>query len=234
MVKAVSTFFLLIVMMRIFLAGASRGVGREVAKQLVVAGYSVTALLRGQTGEGELAAMGVSVVKGDALEADTMARAIASCSPEAVISTVGGLPDDSGVRVDYVGNKNLIDGAKAAGVKRFILVSSIGADDSAQALPAQALETLGSVLKEKERAEAYLAKSGLSYTVIRPGGLLSQPATGQEYLTEDAAAGGSIPRSAVANLIVQCLDSDRAVNKIFSAIDRSMQRTNADAKAVEL
>ena len=221
-------------MTRIFLAGASRGVGREVAKQLVVAGYAVTALLRSQKGEDELAAMGVNVVKGDALEADTMAQAIANCSPEAVISTVGGLPDDSGIRVDYVGNKNLIDGAKAAGVKRFILVSSIGAGDSAQALPAQALETLGAVLKEKEQAEAYLAESGLSYTVIRPGGLLSQPATDQEYLTEDAAAGGSIPRAAVAKLIVQCLNSDRATNKVFSAIDRSMQRTNADAKAVDL
>lgn len=220
--------------MRIFLAGASQGVGREVAKQLVVANYSVTALLRSQKGESELTAMGISVVKGDALDTEAMAQAIASYSPDAIISTIGGLPNDSGTRPDYLGNKNLIDGAKVAGARRFVLVSSIGAGDSAQALPAPALETLGPVLKEKEQAEAYLAQSGIPYTVIRPGGLLSQPATEQEYLTEDPAASGSIPRAAVAALIIKSLASDRAVNKVFSAVDRSMQRTDADIKAFDL
>ncbi|MGC1308945.1 MAG: SDR family oxidoreductase [Phormidesmis sp.] len=221
-------------MTHVFLAGASRGVGREVAKQLVINGHQVTALLRSDQAKAELSAMGIDIVKGDALAAEAMNEAIAAHSPEAVITTIGGLPSDGGTRADYLGNKNLIDAAVAAGVKRFILISSIGSGDSAIALPPPALETLGAVLKEKEQAEQHLAASGLTYTIIRPGGLLSEPATDQEVLTEDVAVAGSIPRPAVAKLAVRCLMSDRANNKTFSAIDRSMMRGEKDFEVVKL
>lgn len=221
-------------MASVFLAGASRGVGREIAEQLVVAGYDVVALLRSEQAESELTAMGVKVVKGDALEGESIAHLIQQQSPNIVISTVGGVPSDGGVRADFLGNKHLIDGAIAAQVERFILISSIGSGDSAQALPPNVLETLGPVLIEKAQAEAHLANSGLAYTVIRPGGLLSEPATGQEVLTEDVTVAGSIPRPAVAALVVRCLESEKAVNKIFSAIDLSMQRTEKPVDVFEL
>ena len=185
-------------MASVFLAGASRGVGREIAEQLVVAGYDVVALLRSEQAESELTEMGVKVVKGDALEGEAIAHLIQQQSPNIVISTIGGVPSDGGVRADFLGNKHLIDGAIAAQVERFILISSIGSGDSAQALPPNVLETLGPVLKEKAQAEAHLVNSGLAYTVIRPGGLLSESATGQEVLTEDVTVAGSIPRPAVA------------------------------------
>ena len=221
-------------MTHVFLAGASRGVGREIAKQLVIAEHQVTALLRSENNAEELKTMGVSIVMGDALDADEMKSAIATAKPEAVISTIGGLPNDSGTRPDFEGNKNLIDAAAAADVKHFILISSIGSGDSACALPAQALETLGDVLEEKAQAEAHLKMSPLTYTVVRPGGLLSQPATDQEVLTEDASVAGSIPRAGVAKLIVACLNSDRANNKIFSAVDKSMLRSDKDFEVVNL
>jgi len=221
-------------MTHVFLAGASRGVGREIAKHLIISDYEVTALLRSDSNTEELKAMGVSVVKGDALAADEMTAAIAATKPDAIISTIGGLPNDSGTRPDFEGNKNLIDAAASAGVQRFILISSIGSGNSACALPPQALETLGPVLKEKAQAEAHLATSPLTYTVIRPGGLLSQPATDQEVLTEDSSVAGSIPRPGVAKLAVACLGSDKANNKIFSAVDRSMLRSDKDFDVVEL
>lgn len=221
-------------MTHIFLAGASRGVGREIAKQLIISDYTVTALLRTDNSKEELTAMGVTVVMGDALNAEDMQGAIASAKPDAVISSIGGLPNDSGTRPDFDGNKNLIDAAVAAEAKQFILISSIGSGDSACALPPQALETLGSVLKEKAKAEAHLATSPLTYTVIRPGGLISQPATNQEILTEDPSISGSIPRPGVAKLAVACLNSDKANNKIFSAIDRTMLRSEKEFAVVEL
>ncbi len=221
-------------MSQIFLAGASRGVGREIAKQLVARGHQVIALLRSDQAKAELTAMGLTVVKGDALEAAAMVEAIAAHPSDAVISTIGGLPEDGSTRADFLGNKHLIDGAVAAQVKRFILISSIGSGDSAQALPPNVLEVLGAVLKEKAQAEDYLRESGLAYTVIRPGGLLSESATGEEVLTEDVTVAGSIPRAAVARLAVRCLESDRAVNKTFSAIDLSMQRSKTDFEQAEL
>lgn len=206
----------------IFLAGASRGVGREVAKCLMEQQMKVKALLRTEAARAELEAMGVQVVMGDALNFEDVERAILTKKPiYAVVSTIGGLPKDE-EKADYLGNKNLIDVAVKAGVQKFILISSIGSGNSAVALPPQALATLGSVLVEKEQAEKYLIESGLTYTIIRPGGLKSEPATGNGVLTEDSRVAGTIHRADVADLVCRCLNSDRANNKILSAVDRQM------------
>lgn len=205
----------------IFLAGASRGIGREIAKCLVEQQLKVKALLRTEAARAELKAMGIEVVLGDALSVGDVERAMLGESIYAVISTIGGLPKD-GERADYLGNKNLIDVAVKAGVQKFILISSIGSGNSAGALPPQALATLGPVLVEKEKAEQHLIESDLTYTVIRPGGLKSEPATGNGVLTEDPKVAGTIHRADVAQLVCRCLNSDRANNKILSAVDRQM------------
>ena len=204
----------------IFLAGASRGVGREIAKCLTQQKLKVKALLRTEAARAELEAMGIEVVLGDALNVADVERAMLE-PISVVISTIGGLPKD-GERPDFLGNKNLIDLAVKAGVQKFILVSSIGSGNSAAAIPPSALATLAPVLAEKEQAEKHLIESGLTYTVIRPGGLKSEPATGNGVLTEDPRIAGTIHRADVAQLVCLCLNSDRANNKILSAVDRQM------------
>lgn len=203
----------------IFLAGASRGVGLEIAKLLGEQQQPVVALLRSPDAGPELEAMGIKIVMGDALDAAGMERAMQAQPVSTVISTIGGLPQ-GGERPDYLGNKNLIDAAAIAGVRKFILVSSIGTGNSKIALSPQALETLEAVLIEKGKAEQHLINSGVTYTVVRPGGLKSEPATGQGVLTEDPTVAGMIHRPDVAQLVCQCLASDRANNKILAAIDR--------------
>ncbi|MGB7439721.1 MAG: SDR family oxidoreductase [Coleofasciculaceae cyanobacterium] len=206
----------------IFLAGASRGVGREIAKCLVAQNQPVKALLRSENSRSDLEAMGIKVVRGDALDAAALQQAMLGDEKvKAVISTIGGLPKD-GQRADYLGNKNLIDAAVKARVQKFILISSIGSGESAVAVPPQALETLKPVLLEKEQAEKYLQASGLTYTVVRPGGLKSEPATGKAVLTEDYRVAGTIHRPDVAQLVCKCLFSDAANYKILSAFDREM------------
>jgi nucleoside-diphosphate-sugar epimerase len=218
----------------IFLAGASRGVGLEIAKCLAAQKMQVTALLRSPATSTELEAMGIKVVTGDALDAAAMEAAMADGEPiHAVISTIGGLPKD-GERADYLGNKNLIDAALKAGVQKFILVSSIGSGNSAGALPPQALETLRPVLIEKEKAENHLIESGMIYTVIRPGGLKSEPATGNGILTEDCRVAGTIHRADVAQLVCQCLVSDAANNKVLSAVDKQMVYGNPEFEVLNL
>jgi uncharacterized protein YbjT (DUF2867 family) len=218
---------------QIFLAGASRGVGREVARYLVQQSLSVTALLRNETTRAELEAMGIQVALGDALDPQAMVEAMANSAPQTVISTIGGLPKD-GQRADYLGNKNLIDAAIQAGVQKFILVSSIGSGNSAVALPPQALETLRSVLIEKEQAENHLIASGLTYVIIRPGCLKSEPATGNGVLTPDPTIAGTIHRADVAQLVCQCLLSDKANNRVLSAVDRNMTYSQTDFEILQL
>ncbi|EAW34402.1 SDR family oxidoreductase [Lyngbya sp. PCC 8106] len=205
----------------IFLAGASRGVGREIAKCLREQGKIVKALLRSPDTKPELEAMGIEVVMGDALDAEAVKQAMSGSPISAVISTIGGLPKD-GERADYLGNKNLIDAAVQVDTQKFILVSSIGSGNSRVALPPQALETLGAVLVEKEKAEQHLIDSGLNYTIIRPGGLKSEPATGNGILTENYSVSGSINRADVAQLACRCLQSPAANNKVLSALDNQM------------
>ena len=206
----------------IFLAGASRGVGREIAKYLIAENYQVMALLRSSNTQSELEAIGIKVVMGDALDIASVETAMLSDKNIAtVISTIGGLPKDS-ERADYLGNKNLIDITVKAKVQRFIFISSIGSGESVVALPPKALETLGPVLREKEKAEQHLMNSGLIYTIIRPGGLKSEPATGNGVLTQNSKIAGSIHRADVAQLACKCLTSEAAKNQVLSAIDRNM------------
>lgn len=206
----------------IFLAGASRGVGREIAKRLSAEkNLQLTALLRSDAAVADLEAMGITVVKGDAMNAEEVEQVMLRQPIDAVISTIGGLPTD-GERPDFKGNRNLIDAAVKAGVKKFILVTSIGTGDSASALPAQAMETLGPVLAEKEQAENHLKASGLNYTIVRPGGLKSEPPKGSGLLTENTNISGSIHRADVADLVCRCLTSDHANHKTLSAVDRTM------------
>ncbi len=210
----------------IFLAGASQGIGREILKALLVDRSMIKAFLRSASVAAEVQTMGVKTAIGDALYPEQIDQALAGSPIETVISTIGGKPKD-GDRADYRGNKNLIDAAVKAGVKRFILVTSIGSGESAAALPPQAFEALKDVLAEKEKAEHYLMSSGLTYTIIRPGGLKSEPATGNGILTEDPTIAGTIHRADVADLVCRCLGSDRANNKIFSAVDRTQIYGNA-------
>nr|WP_217523348.1 SDR family oxidoreductase [Pleurocapsa sp. PCC 7327] len=169
----------------IFIAGASRGVGGEIALCAIEKNCRVKALLRSEESRSQLEAMGIDVVIGDALDIVAVEAAIQESKPiEAVTSTIGGLPKD-GIRADYLGNKNLIDAAVKAKVSKFILISSIGSGESASALPPQVMEALAAVLAEKEKAEQHLINSGLTYTIIRPGGLKSEPPTGNGILTEN-------------------------------------------------
>ena len=212
-------------MQNIFLAGSSRGVGREIAKLLLEnepPSVNLKVLLRNPTYAVELEALGANVAFGDALNYADVEASLQGNAIDVVITTMGGLPSDRGERADCEGNKNLIDAAVKTGVKKFILVSSIGSGNSVVALAPQVLITLGAILKEKEKAEQHLVASGLTYTIIRPGGLKSEIATGNAVLTEDPTVSGIIHRADVAKLVFDCLNSDRANNKVFSAIDRNM------------
>ena len=208
-------------MTTVFLAGASRGLGLEIANILAQQKIPTIALLRNPESQSKLEALNIQIRFGDAMNEPELAIALNGQSVDTVISTIGGTSPE-GVRSDFVGNRNLIDAAVNAGVKHFILITSIGSGTSSNAIPATALAALGAVLKEKEQAEMYLQQTGLAYTIIRPGGLKSEPATGNAVLTRDSTIGGIVHRADVAELICKCVGNDRTYNQILSAVDKTM------------
>jgi nucleoside-diphosphate-sugar epimerase len=212
----------------IFLAGASRGVGREIARYLSSQGWLTKALLRSDAARAELEAMGIVIVRGDAFQSAEVEQAMGDEEPlEAVISTLGSQPGDRQL-IDFVGNQHLVDAAVKAKAKKFILVSSIGTGNSADAIPPREREIIGAILAEKEKAEDYLIASGLNYTIIRPGGLTSDPSLNHGILTENFTISGMVSRSDVAKLACQCLTSESSNGKTLSALDRKMIRGNPD------
>lgn len=199
--------------------------GRIIIDKLVEEGESqVVALVRGEDAAKELNALeGVTAIVGDAFDQKTVENAMDGC--DAAITTLGGSTSDDDRRIDYEGNNNVIESAGILGVTRIILVSSIGCGSSKEAAPPSVFEVLKKVLEAKERAENILIKyyTNSNWTIIRPGGLKSEPATGTAILTENNKAIGTIHREDVANLVLQALVSPKTERKIFSAIDPAVE-----------
>lgn len=142
--------------------------------------------------------------------------------------------------IDWLGAKNQIDQANKAGVKQFIFLSSMGGTQ-----PENFLNTIGriegddksgNILLWKRKAEKYLIDSGITYTIIHPGGLLDQPGGKREIITgvDDVLLKRevrSIPRSDVASVCVESISNPGAVNKSFDIIggvEQDVEEVNTD------
>uniref|UniRef100_A0A7C8YC66 NAD(P)-binding domain-containing protein n=2 Tax=Opuntia streptacantha TaxID=393608 RepID=A0A7C8YC66_OPUST len=120
-------------------------------------------------------------------------------------------------QIDWLGHKNEIDVAKAAGVKQIVLVGSMGGTN-----PNHPLNALGNgnILIWKRKAEQYLADSGIPYTIIRAGGLLDKPGGNRELIVgkDDELLQTeykSIPRPDVAEVCIQAVRYEEAKFKAF-------------------
>ncbi|CAI9098248.1 OLC1v1034862C1 [Oldenlandia corymbosa var. corymbosa] len=120
-------------------------------------------------------------------------------------------------QVDWIGQKNQIDAAKAAGVKQIVLVGSMGGTN-----PNHPLNSIGNgnILVWKRKAEQYLADSGIPYTIIRAGGLQDKEGGVRELLVgkDDEllqTETRTIARADVAEVTIQALQFEEAKNKAF-------------------
>lgn len=205
--------------------GGTRETGLETVKALVAKGEAVTVMVRPVSNTEALKALGpkVTLVVGDALNADEVKKAFASGKFRAAVSSLGGARGEK--RPDWEGNRNVTEAAKAAGIKRLVQVSAIGVGDSVVAVSEETIKFLGPVYAEKIKAEDHLKASGLEYTIIRPGGLTDGPPTGNGMLTEDIRAGGDIHRSDLGMLVADSIDDPKAANKVYSAMDKNRVST---------
>ncbi len=205
----------------VLIYGATRNTGLELAKLLIARGDKVTAVVRPTSDRSGLEPLGVTIVEGDAMEPDSVKNIFAQGSYRAVVTTIACFSCEQ--PPDYIGNANIFDGAKEAGISRVLLVTTIGAGDSADAPPWTAKWFLRKILPLKTQAEEHLVASGADYTILRPGGLVSKSATGNAYLTEDTSVTGVVTRADVAQLLLDCLDDDATIGKIYSAVDSELK-----------
>jgi len=196
--------------------GGTRNTGLEVVKLLRERNVPVTVFVRPTSDRTLLEPLGVGFVVGDAMDVNSVKAAFEDQSFGAVLTTLGCNLCD--VPPDYEGNRNVFDGAIASGVSRVIMVSSIGAGDSSDAMPWIARLILRESLKLKTQAEEYLQGTDLDYTIVRPGNLKDGEPTGTASLSEDPSVGGVIRRTDLAGLIVGVMDDDAAIGKVYAAV----------------
>ncbi|XP_074276710.1 uncharacterized protein At2g34460, chloroplastic [Silene latifolia] len=213
---------------KIFVAGATGNTGKRIVEQLLAKGFTVKAGVRDVNKAKSTFTdnPALQIVKTDVTEgSDKLADAISDDS-EAVICATGFQRSWDPLapwKVDYYGTINLVEACRKRGVKRFILISSILVNGAAMGQllnPAYVfLNIFGLVLVAKLQAENYIRKSGINYTIIRPGGLKNDPPSGNIVMEpEDTLSGGSISRDQVAEVAVEALSNPEASYKAVEII----------------
>ena len=190
---------------RVFVIGASGGVGTRLLRRLGERGHRVSAMHRSDDGAGPIADAGAEPVRGDLAEASAEHLADLMRGHDAVVFTAGagGAGGDAVERVDRDGAKKAVDAASAAGVRRFALVSVFMDAWRGEASPGAGFERY---MAAKRAADVHLAASDLDFLAIRPGALVDDGGTG--LVNAGIAVGyGDVPRDDVAAFIAAALFS---------------------------
>jgi uncharacterized protein YbjT (DUF2867 family) len=148
--------------------------------------------------------------------AEDFAAAFEGC--DAVVFAAGGGPDGNIERkrtVDLEGSLKSVAGARKAGISRFVQISAIGVDD---ALPDDTGDVWRAYVEAKRDADAALRASGLDWTILRPGRLTDEAATGLVSLGADITR-GDVTRADVAAVTAAVLDVDTTVGQQWNLVN---------------
>jgi uncharacterized protein YbjT (DUF2867 family) len=212
---------------KILLTGSTGGTGKRVAEKLIAAGMTdVACMTRSASKARTSLPAGVEIVEGDLFDWDAARTAVDHRSILIICSgTTSRFDPLDPFKVDFQGVENLVTAAKQSGtVSKIILVSSIGVDD-----PLFPLNVFGGVLVMKKLGELAVQRSGIDYTIIRPGGLRSK----DDGKARNVVAGkantfglpprpklpGGISRSTVADACLAALTTPEASNKVIEIIE---------------
>ncbi|MFC4246640.1 NAD(P)H-binding protein [Natribaculum luteum] len=209
---------------RVLIAGASGDTGQEVLSVLRPTELTIRATTRSHATVDTLERLGadeVAVV--DFFESADAVRAVEDC--DIVLCTLGSPPGIrhtlGGKLVDRTGVINLVTAAVSADVSHFVLESAIGVGSSTAGMPIPGRLLLWGSLRAKRDAETSLRRSGLGYTVIRPGRLTNDPPSGEVLVGEGGdTVSGSISRADVARVMAVAPFTPEARNRTFEVVSR--------------
>jgi uncharacterized protein YbjT (DUF2867 family) len=200
---------------RVAIAGGHGQIALRLAKIMSERGDQVVALIRNPDHADEVRDAGAepAVVDLEHASEDEVANAINGS--DAVVFAAGAGPGSGSERketMDYGGAVKLIAAAKQAGVGRYVIVSSMGANPTATGN-----DTFSVYLRAKGRADEAVRASGLDATVVRPGGLTNDAGTGRVRLGESLPR-GQVTRDDVAAVLVAVLDSPSTIGRTADLI----------------
>ena len=210
--------------------GGHGQIARLLHPLLVQAGRQPVALVRSEPQRAALEELGAEVRLLDlerAAAAD-FADAFAGC--DAVVFAAGGGGDGNAERkrtVDLGGSLKSVEGAQVAGVSRFVQISAINVDEP---LADDTDPVWRAYVEAKRDADEALRASSLDWTIIRPGRLTDEPATGRVSLGADVDR-GDIPRADVAAVVAAVLDQESTTGKQWNLVGGDTSIADAISQA---
>jgi nucleoside-diphosphate-sugar epimerase len=203
--------------MRIVIAGAHGQVARRLGRLLSTRGDTVVGIIRNPDHRGDLEDDGAQPAVLDLENASVEDVAEVLPGADAVVFAAGAGPGSGAARkhtVDYAAAVLLADAAERAGVRSYLLVSSMGVEQARQGTPRGMDPVFAHYLQAKLRAEdEILPRTGLDTMIVRPGRLTDEPGTGLVRL-EHGVEYGEVPRDDVAAVLAEILHSGKTNNVV--------------------
>lgn len=205
-------------MENILIAGANGTTGREVVAVLKDhPDYDPIAMVRKEDQQAYFDNMEVKSTIAD-LEGD-LTQVVKGIDRIVFAAGSGGNTSDEKTKlVDRDGAINLVDQAKAAGVRKFVMLSAMGTESP------EKFDALQEYMRSKKIADDHLKASFLEYSIVKPGALTNDSGTGKIKAKKRLNQSGSIPRRDVARVLVDCLPANMMQNQDFEILsgDRSI------------
>ncbi len=198
----------------VVIAGAHGKIGLRLGRLLAGTGHRVRGIIRNPDQSADLEAAGVTPIVFD-LEHDDRDLADEVTGATAAVFAAGAGPGSGDTRkatMDRDGAIRLIEACRKGGVERYAMVSAMGARD-----PDLPGDGFPAYLRAKAQADAALMRSGLQWTIVRPGGLTDDPGTGRVTVGEELSR-GSIPRDDVAAALAAVLATPATIGRAFDLI----------------
>lgn len=199
--------------MDVVVAGGHGKVALRLLRRLAERGDRARGLIRNPDHAADLEASGAEPVLSDLEQEDDLAPHVEGA--DAIVFAAGAGPGSGPARkqtMDLGGAVKLIDAARAVGIARYVIVSSMGAGN-----PERASGPMRPYLEAKTQADERLAASGLDYTIVRPGGLTDEPGSGRIRAGLELSF-GQVSRDDVAATLVAVLDADNTIGKTFELL----------------
>ncbi|WP_086828840.1 SDR family oxidoreductase [Allokutzneria sp. NRRL B-24872] len=198
--------------MRIVIAGGHGQIALHLERHLAARGDTSVGIIRNPGHADDLRAAGAEAAVLDLESATAEQVADVVRGADAVVFAAGAGPGSGTARkltVDRDAAALLAEGAQLAGVRRYLMISAMNADITP---PPDMDETFATYLRAKSEADADVRGRDLDWTVLRPGALTNEPATGRVRIAEKLPR-GSITREDVALVLLELLDSPETVHR---------------------
>jgi len=201
--------------MRVVIAGGHGQIALLLEKLLADRGDSPVGIVRNPDHVADVERAGAEAVVLDLEDADVAAVTDVVKGADAVVFAAGGGPNSGVARketVDKGAAVLLADAAEQAGVRRYVMVSSMGTDKA----DPHSQDVFQVYLRAKRAADDDLRARDLDWTVVRPGRLTDDAGTGRVQV--GALGRGEIPRADVAAVLASVLSTDATIGSTFDLL----------------